>query len=89
MTAITRDFIISLNYAWKYGICKPEDMPKARKEFGQLADEKLGIAVYCPSCKAYIENVDNFKGLCDKCLGLDKVAPRRTVEEGLKFYNIK
>lgn len=84
-----RDFIIALNYAHKYGSCSPKDMPQAKKEFGKIADEKLGIAVYCPNCKAYLADVDNFKGLCDKCLGLDKVAPARTVEEGLKFYNIK
>jgi hypothetical protein len=45
--------------------------------------------VYCPSCKAVIKNVDTFLGHCDKCLGLDKVAPARTVEEGLKNLNIK
>lgn len=89
MTKITKNFIISLNYAWKYGSCSPKDMPKAEKEFGEWADKCLGIAVYCPKCKAYIADVDHFKGLCNKCLGLDKVAPSRTIKQGLKFYNIK
>lgn len=39
----SRDFIIALNYAFKYGICKPEDMPKAEKEFGDYANKTLGL----------------------------------------------
>ena len=38
-----RDFIIALNYAYKYGSCSPEDMPKAEKEFGDFANRKLGL----------------------------------------------
>jgi hypothetical protein len=36
-----RNFIVSLNYAFKYGSCKYWQMTKARKEFGAIADQKI------------------------------------------------
>ena len=45
--------------------------------------------VYCPNCKKEILNLDHFLGLCDECLNLDKVAPARTIEEGLTAIGIK
>lgn len=39
----SKNFIIALNYAYKYGSCSPKDMPKAEKEFGDLANRKLGL----------------------------------------------
>jgi hypothetical protein len=42
---MTKDFIVTLNYASKYGMfdaTNKKQKMKAYKEFGQYADEKLG-----------------------------------------------
>lgn len=41
---ITKDFIVAINYASKYGMYNPKkNKRKAYLEFGQYADEKLGV----------------------------------------------
>ena len=57
----TKDFIVSLNYAWKYGICKPEDMPKARKEFGYWADCKLAELIDTNTEYGLVKDEKNIK----------------------------
>lgn len=39
---INKDFIVAMNYAYKYGTYNPRtDKKKAYKEFGKIADKKL------------------------------------------------
>ena len=42
---VSKDFIVTMNYAWKYGYHDPKNKEhrlQAYKEFGKFADEKLG-----------------------------------------------
>jgi hypothetical protein len=40
---ITKDFIVAINYSYKYGMFDPEkDKKQAYLEFGKFADQKLG-----------------------------------------------
>jgi hypothetical protein len=61
----SKDFIVAINYAAKYGSYTPNNrkqMLKAYKEFGKSADKKLGInapnglnGVWCDEVKQFVE----------------------------------
>jgi hypothetical protein len=38
-----REFLIAMNYAYKYGSFKADDLEEAEAEFGEAVNRKLGL----------------------------------------------
>jgi hypothetical protein len=54
--ACQREFLIAMNYAYRYGSFEADNFEQAEAEFGNVVDRKLGI--FSPRCLVVCENCD-------------------------------